>query len=1511
MIYLPQNTKLYHNLTFDAIIIPYWRKEKMNIKKLIIPLFIAFLGLILASCNKVFTVAGDLDVLDNIGYEYKRDANNKPYFNVKPGTQLVFNINPEKLDKSRELKQYEIIKGDITTHIQSGQVVIADNNIIFKVVYQAASYVSFKLTNDDKEIYNILNFTKLVNNKEEKLDSDDFKIENNRITSFKKGLNLRIAIQNNHPYLVGKELISIRINNQDFTDFSKAIDYKVETPITLHIASKDLQKIKFTFDEAQLNQYNIKLLNDLTKTYQGDLIKLDLTNLKHVYKEVLTGIKINNKLYSISNEVLSIPSSKDETEIKIELVTAEEIASSIISNHNDFKKMFKFFVKRNNQNDYEALTDLSILYKGDAIKIETNPEYRNEEANITKTTSLVKFNNEEISTQNNLGENSQVKYETILNQSNTQYNLDITERELEERKINIKEASREYLKAIYRGEEKSSFFNVYPYQKVEFQQIKNPEDGQVVEKFLFNNEEINLVNGKYIVEVPNTASENIAELVIGNKADFAKLQILDFYRNDHEKHTLLDNQQIEQKLIKKNQEYTLSLNTPYYKYSKILVNGHEVDANSDTYKFSIDSETVIEIKKDYLAPFKTKITLNIPEALQERLELTNIQNGENLLDYFQEFSIGIKNPNQYEFFQYHENDELKQVANNKITFRANFDLKTITINENDFYELAKITYDYSKATQAQYLMNPTDSSFKKLNDNEYFVRKNYEYTFKVEHISNVTFYKYILNNEDKIINANQFILKFNNNDKLVINDLCLVQKMGFNLTTKDKADQAYFNSQITNGFDELKTANILEGTNTSYNEDNKAIFFTSKGSSQIYVSDSQTGYIITFNIKWYYTVSLINIENNGLKNPITNLNVGYSNLIKPIKQLNITSYSETYKNFTSEIITEHFERYITENLEYEIIDELTNKPLLLGDDYTVSYDGIKLNKDYAKITIKYSSSSIASIKVSEGYNAYTQADMYQYFGDPEITKIFLLRSLKLKADYTHTQTSGNHPDYLALSQDPTINENLRKKYELLKDHSNEKMLINGEQGSYFKRIYTDGSNDIEVNGNGFTIDAKETPFPDIKSGSWAPGGEDSIADVDFAIFAGYTNSDNSVNAITTIKNIKLIGNTFLPDNQADPASTVSAWASGGLHGVLMRDARLVVDNLLVRNTTIGVQARGSSLKLQNSIFDENWANSVLFSNAKNVFQANGSPKFHGYISKAEYINNTFKQSGGAAIFNIDFSRGRRGDLTPLDPTNGIKHNENTLDMYQRDQKAFNYTLDINDPISCSSYSYDPELYYENNTFENWIDGTSSYYRANKIPADQIIANLEPVFKQLNAQGIKKSHVKKINGVKKMNFAIFYQNPAITLTHTDDYSDLEKHSLQAFDIYYKNTDDSISRTYRTSHYKNYQYLKAITSQSGLIFGHGYNMNKGMEITTTALGVNWSNLNNPAEVQKLTQAYGLSLIKSLTNLTVQPGFTLPDATEQSQRFFELHMAKFTPTLDFACFPVMGLVNENVPD
>ena len=53
-------------------------------------------------------------------------------------------------------------------------------------------------------------------------------------------------------------------------------------------------------------------------------------------------------------------------------------------------------------------------------------------------------------------------------------------------------------------------------------------------------------------------------------------------------------------------------------------------------------------------------------------------------------------------------------------------------------------------------MNPTDSSFKKLNDNEYFVRKNYEYTFKVEHISNVNFYKYIVNNEDKIIRARLF-----------------------------------------------------------------------------------------------------------------------------------------------------------------------------------------------------------------------------------------------------------------------------------------------------------------------------------------------------------------------------------------------------------------------------------------------------------------------------------------------------------------------------------------------------------------------------------------------------------------------------------------------------------------------------------------------------------------------------------------------------------------------------------
>ena len=1477
-----------------------------KIKFLIVPIFLVLLGIILAACSKTFRISGDLDVLEPLPYQYLKDENNNPYIKVKPGTKLVFKVDPAKLNKGKSVHLYQIIKKDTITNIQTPHTEVADTDIIFKVVYHETTFHDFKLSDSDKKAYDILDIKKIINNEVKALDKDDVQIKDNIITKIKGGLKLSITIKKDHPYLIGKELLSLNINNDIYNDLSKPIIIDVISALKISFNTEELNKLSLSYDEAKFSEYNISILNDLDKTYALDIIKFDLSKIKSIYKKTLKTIKVNEVEYELNNELLEVPTKKEDKNISIELVVEEELPSKITYTNDSIKEMFNFYIKRNNQGEYQLLTIPFDLYKNDQLKITTNKSYRQKEANIAKTTTKVMLNDISIGQLNDKGENADVEYENLLSEKNKDYHLSFEEKPLTEKLIKLSATAKEHLKATYRLKKYSDDFKAYPYQEISFEVIKDIPEGQVVEGLYFNNQEI-YSEDKHIYKfiMPNIDEEYNINYKIGDSKDYYKLSIKDIFKSNDDKKTLVDNTIISTKYYKKDTTHKLSINSEYYKYKYLLVNGNKVEINNTEYEFKLENHTEIVIKDDALIPHKVRINLNISSDILDLFELVNIQNGANLLDYNQEFSIKAKE-NQFELTNFLLNGVNTNTVNNEITLKATFDVSSIEITMENNYKLvnAKLTID----NQDEIVM---PSAIKKLEDNTYIVRKDYEYEFKVKHTSNFKFYKYIFNQEDNIVNSSKITLTFNANDKLVVDKFSLVEQIGaLDRLTSENIDNAFLKANIT-GFGELVDHKKITADQVIFNSTNKKFYFINAGNASLYIKDSNKGYILNLNIKWKYDVEFISINPNQLKNSVSKLTFGNSNLIRPIKELKLTLYNSIDQTMTTQIVDSDFAKYISTELEFELVDNKTNTTLTKAD-YDVSKDAITLKKEYEDLTIKYKDKKIEHAIIKNGHNAYSQTDLYELYKNSDITNIYLLKDIKLQVNKTHTQTEGKHPNYKELAKDHTLSEEKRLKYEQLKDHSEEDMLMNRGSASYFSRDFNNSSKDFFFEGNGFTIDAKGTPFPDIKSGDWAPGGADSVCDVAFGIFHGDFSSTNIPKAIAHFKNINILSNTSLPDNDADPASTVSAWASGGMHGFLFY-TRLSIDNATIKKATLGVMSRQGSLTLKNSIIDECWANSVLYSNAVDSFTLANEPKYNGFIAKAEFINNDFKKSGGASVFMIDYSRGKRGDKNSADT---IK-NDREKTPQERDKIASEYNYDLNDPISCSSYSYDPECYFENNTYDNFIDGTSSYYRANKIPADQIITKLTEYFKKLNAAGIKKSHVKKISTPKgdklMMNFAMFFQNPALALA--DEPNNMEYHHQQAFDIRYKQTNNSIIRTYRSSYYKNSGYIAPLTLTSGFIQGAGYDLNKAMEILCEAMSIDFNKLgSDPNELLKYQNAYSAALARSFTG-ALHPSFSpiegsIPNKTEFSQRFFELHMGALTPTIKFSCFPLIEMLDENVP-
>lgn len=1472
-----------------------------KIKLLLIPLFAVLFALILNACVCEYKITGDLDVLNITGYEVQIGSNGEKYFKIKPGTKFQFNINTDKLDKEKEVKQFQIKKGNKQNGIESGHTEVVDADIEFRVIYHNVEFVDVNVTANEA-LKQILSFKKLQNNDfVPLLVGEDYVKKNNFVRKIRKGLELGLEVDLNSNLLKGKQLKSITVNNQTYTDFTSLIKLgKVQSAIQINISIQDLTKLTPNFAQAIFQEFNVTLKNDLNSIYTGETLEFDFSQVKSFYKRKATGVKVNDKTYPLaqgSNNIL-VPLDITTSLLTISLsIENEEANPSKIFYNPNLNGYFSFKIKRGDQDKFEEVTDLTILntlYQTDKVKVSTVDGYRNLEQNYRKTTTKFLINGKVIKE----GRNTKLlDYEITISNIGERNEITIVEENLRESHI---EFNNEFLEATYRNEIKTSPVDAYPFQKIVFKLIKNIPTGYVLEGLFYNNEKLpKISDNEYEFIIPEADSCKI-ELETGSDTDFVLITLDDYFAGDQQKRSTINNQIGTSHHIRKGTNAVLKLSSNLFQYDKILVAGNEVEVRNDHYEFVASDNITIKILQTSIISFRTKLNLIIGNLVNQ-FSLTNINIGENLINIGTIITIKPVNNTKLEFSKYYLNDEKKTVINGEITLTVDDSLEKIEIKSEDIFELCTITLDLSNLTNNGYLQLPQES-FKKLGD-KYLVRKNKTYVFLVTNPAIHYIYHYQLNSNTVVVKDKQFSIVFNDSDTLTLTNKDIVYIKGeFDVVTTSKID---YNWLITNLTDNSITATTAltfdvlgENSPAVYVSGSKACYFTKKGDALIYVSYDNIGYILKIKVNYQMNLKIKLNINSQFKNSIDVIEVGNKNVYKPIYEIEIQYYDIDNNHFKVETITDNarISEYITKNINFTIIDNSTNSPLIIIEDYEILNEQITFKKEFNSLKIYLTDTPtqvLNNIKVVSGYNAYDQRDIYNLFRDLTVDKILLQRNIKLKPNLTHEQTQGTHPDYSSSVYDQAI-------YGPLVPHSGEPMLKNNSQGSYFTRILTNDSSDFALNGNGFQIEAKDTPFPSIENGGWAIGGPNSVCDVNFGIFDTNFSTFNVPQAITTFTNIKLIGNTSLPDTEANPSSKVPAWASGGVHGLNIT-TRSKVDNTIISNCVLGIYSRHNELILSNSKFDDNWASSIMFSNSTTVM-SNGEYRYNGFISQIKLDNNELHASGGPALFIIDWSRGRRGDTTE----ETILANEQ-IDPILRQQNALNYQLDLNNPESCSSYSYDPTIYIaSNNTFENLVDGRSSWFVANKIPAANIIAQLTNVFKPLNAVGVHKS---PINNSKQMNFAMFFQNSALTHKEKPDViENMEEHVHQSFDIYLENN-GHYDRTYRYSEYKKQAILAPLLTQGGVITGLGFDYAKALGEACQALGVDLNNLTTQEAIEKYKQAAGVSIIQSINGSSMIPFTEQP--TYFSKKFFELHGDKLNPEIDMNAIPVLGLFDQNVPD
>lgn len=222
-----------------------------------------------------------------------------------------------------------------------------------------------------------------------------------------------------------------------------------------------------------------------------------------------------------------------------------------------------------------------------------------------------------------------------------------------------------------------------------------------------------------------------------------------------------------------------------------------------------------------------------------------------------------------------------------------------------------------------------------------------------------------------------------------------------------------------------------------------------------------------------------------------------------------------------------------------------------------------------------------TVKVNNGVNVYTNAELKTAYGDRATSEINILRNIKAEI---------GAEDYVAGTNRP----------------------INQYEYGVYKRNVASTTDKVTVNGNFFAIDGSGLPIAHngVDGRKWAVAGTSGyyLTDTQIGLFQyynRYSEKEYLHNGQVTFNDLYISGNADMSDAAKKEPYEGKEWLvySGSYHGIVVRGATLNVNNATITQTNISVFADGGisvsdntqqavQIKLDYAKLDDNWGNQV-------------------------------------------------------------------------------------------------------------------------------------------------------------------------------------------------------------------------------------------------------------------------------------------------------------------------------
>ncbi len=308
-----------------------------------------------------------------------------------------------------------------------------------------------------------------------------------------------------------------------------------------------------------------------------------------------------------------------------------------------------------------------------------------------------------------------------------------------------------------------------------------------------------------------------------------------------------------------------------------------------------------------------------------------------------------------------------------------------------------------------------------------------------------------------------------------------------------------------------------------------------------------------------------------------------------------------------------YDFYLFNGAEYVLIpkSELDDHVQMLPNNKFEFESGTEGNEYKIVVQPLYQASNmfveelVYEVKINDGYNAFSHADLKDLYSDESVKKINL------------------HANITPILSNDQLNAD-----------GSPKNVRNGKGNVYSRNYSSSNLDNLVIEGNFMTINGSNLPYSNARSGSGNVGYAEAfeIVNVQVGIF-NYDVSGNEDN-LFTINNLQIIGNTTVPSvNFGGTAEEIllqerlMSRNSGGYVGVMISNGSTNFTNMQVRFTVLGFDnnAYGEDVKmtLDHIIVDDIWANGLYV-----------------YGGSWTSVNNSFfGQSGGPAFHIVDSRQG--------------------------------------------------------------------------------------------------------------------------------------------------------------------------------------------------------------------------------------------------------------------------------